>query len=62
MENLGIKCELLSVSPVRSTRDEALLVGQLAKERGWKSVLLVTSPTHSRRAPLLCCTRRVAAT
>ena len=34
----------------RSTRDEAVYVARLAKERGWKRIVLVTSPFHSRRA------------
>jgi uncharacterized SAM-binding protein YcdF (DUF218 family) len=35
---------------VRSTHDEAVLVARLFRERGWRRVLLVTSPTHTRRA------------
>ena len=34
----------------RSTRDEAVYVAKVARERGWKRVILVTSPFHSRRA------------
>lgn len=50
MAHLGLKHELLTVGPVRSTREEALLVAKLFRERGMRRVLLVTSPTHSRRA------------
>jgi len=50
MAHLRLKQELLSVGPVRSTRDEAVLVARLFRERGWRRVLLVTSPTHARRA------------
>lgn len=50
MAHLGLKHELLTVGPVRSTREEALLVAKLFGERGMRRVLLVTSPTHSRRA------------
>jgi uncharacterized SAM-binding protein YcdF (DUF218 family) len=49
---LGIRCPIESVGPVRDTHDEALLVSRLARERGWKRILLVTAPTHSRRAAL----------
>lgn len=42
--------EVLAVGPVRNTRDEALAVARLFRERGWRKVLAVTSPTHSRRA------------
>lgn len=41
------------VSPrghVGSTRDEAVRVGALCRERGWRRLLVVTSPLHSRRA------------
>ena len=50
MAHLGLKHELLTVGPVRSTRDEALSVAKLFRERGWRRILLVTSPTHTRRA------------
>ena len=52
MKNLGVGCELYSVSPVSNTHDEAVLASRLARKHGWKKVLLVTSPTHSRRASL----------
>jgi uncharacterized SAM-binding protein YcdF (DUF218 family) len=42
--------ELLSVGPVRNTRQEAVAVAALCRARGITRVLLVTSPTHSRRA------------
>ncbi len=35
---------------VSNTRDEAERVAVLAKQNGWQRVLIVTSPTHSRRA------------
>jgi uncharacterized SAM-binding protein YcdF (DUF218 family) len=38
------------VGPVRNTHDEALAVKALAQERGWQELLLVTSPSHTRRA------------
>jgi uncharacterized SAM-binding protein YcdF (DUF218 family) len=33
-----------------STREEAVALGRLAAEKGWKSVLVVTSNYHTRRA------------
>ncbi|MEO5590235.1 MAG: YdcF family protein [Gemmatimonadaceae bacterium] len=41
---------VMSVGTVRSTRDEAVAVAELAKKSGWKRIVLVTSPFHSRRA------------
>lgn len=38
------------VGPVTNTYAEALAVRSLARERGWKELLLVTSPSHTRRA------------
>ena len=50
MTSFGVQGELLAVGPVRSTREEAVLVARLFRERGWRSVLLVSSPSHTRRA------------
>ncbi|BCM88584.1 hypothetical protein IAD21_00417 [Abditibacteriota bacterium] len=50
MKNLGVHCQLFTVGPVHNTHDEAVLASALAKQHGWKKILLVTSPTHSRRA------------
>lgn len=41
---------IVSVGPVHSTADEAKLVRKAAEERNWNKILLVTSPTHSKRA------------
>jgi uncharacterized SAM-binding protein YcdF (DUF218 family) len=38
--------------PVQSTFEEAERVGALIKEKKYRSLILVTSPTHSRRAGL----------
>ncbi len=38
------------VRDVHSTRDEAVAFAALARARGWQRVVLVTSPSHSRRA------------
>ncbi|HEX2723063.1 MAG TPA: YdcF family protein [Gemmatimonadaceae bacterium] len=42
--------EVVSTGWARSTRDEALYVAAIARRRGWKRVVVVTSPFHSRRA------------
>jgi uncharacterized SAM-binding protein YcdF (DUF218 family) len=36
--------------PTRTTRAEALRIRALAQSAGWKRIVLVTSPLHSRRA------------
>ena len=40
------------MGPVTSTRDEAVLLGRLFRERGLHTLIVVTSPVHSRRACL----------
>lgn len=45
--------ELLTLRNVTTTRDEAARVRDYARERGWQRILLVTSPSHSRRAAAL---------
>ena len=52
LRTLKIEGELLTVGPVASTRDEAKLVAEMFRLRGWRTVLVVTAPTHSRRAAL----------
>jgi uncharacterized SAM-binding protein YcdF (DUF218 family) len=42
--------EVVAVGPIFNTHDEAQAAEALFSERGWKRVLLVTSPTHTRRA------------
>lgn len=42
--------EISVLEDVSNTRDEAERVAVLAKKNGWQRVLVVTSPTHSRRA------------
>jgi len=49
LSRLGVTGEVLAVGPVRRTRDEALAIAALCRERGWARVLMVTSPLHSRR-------------
>src|SRR5262249_36979889 len=50
MGSMHVERELLTVGPVRNTRDEALAVAALSPERGFHRILAVTSPTHTRRA------------
>jgi len=50
MENLGIAAEVQTVGTNLNTREEALSLARLCNERGWKRVLVVTSPYHTRRA------------
>lgn len=45
--------DVLTLRNVTTTRDEAARVRDLARARGWRRVLLVTSPSHSRRAARL---------
>ncbi|AMW05563.1 YdcF family protein [Gemmatimonas phototrophica] len=42
--------QLRFVHDVHSTRDEALAFAAVARTHGWQRVLVVTSPSHSRRA------------
>ena len=50
MGRLGVEGELIVLGPISRTRDEALAVSALVKQRGWKRVLVVSSPVHSRRS------------
>jgi uncharacterized SAM-binding protein YcdF (DUF218 family) len=50
MENFGIAAELQTVGGNENTHDEALSLARLSREHGWKRVIVVTSPYHSRRA------------
>jgi len=52
LRRLKVDAELLTVGPVLNTRDEAKLVGEMVRLRGWRTIIVVTSPTHSRRACL----------
>jgi len=42
--------ELVTIGPISNTHDEAVALAALGRERGFSSVLAVTSPTHSVRA------------
>ena len=47
---LAPRGEVVAVGRIVNTRDEAVAVARLCRERGWRRVLAVTSPTHTRRA------------
>ena len=46
----GLEADLVILGPASNTRKEAVEVAKAARERGWKRILLVTSPMHTRRA------------
>jgi uncharacterized SAM-binding protein YcdF (DUF218 family) len=48
--HLGLSPEIIAVGPVRRTHDEAVEAAALCRRRGWHRLVVVTSPTHSRRA------------
>jgi uncharacterized SAM-binding protein YcdF (DUF218 family) len=63
MRTFSLACPVEETGPIRNTRDEAREVAALCRERGWRRVVLVTDPTHTRRAgavferagvPVLC--------
>jgi uncharacterized SAM-binding protein YcdF (DUF218 family) len=45
-----VQPEIADLGRVSNTHDEAVLLGKLARARGWSRIVAVTSPTHSRRA------------
>ena len=50
LRRLRLQPELLVVGPVGNSHDEALVVAALCRARGFERLIVVTSPTHSRRA------------
>ena len=52
LKDLGVPGSALLINdrPAKSTIDEAEVVRGLVKEKGFRSLILITSPTHSRRA------------
>lgn len=50
MKSLGMEAEVVALGPVGNTRDEAVVVARHGRKAGWTRILLVTSPTHTRRA------------
>jgi len=55
LEHRGVPAEAIVVLPqtVKTTEAELKVVGELARSRGWRRVILVTSPQHSRRVKLV---------
>lgn len=55
LEGLGVPASAIVTSdtPSESTLAEAAIVRNLAQEKNYRSLILVTSPTHSRRAWLV---------
>jgi uncharacterized SAM-binding protein YcdF (DUF218 family) len=47
---LGGGVQLLEMTEVWTTRDEAVRLEALARQEGWRRVAVVTSPSHTRRA------------
>lgn len=47
---VGVEPELHILSPAGTTRLEAVRMEELATRQGWRSVVVVTSPSHTRRA------------
>ena len=50
MNSLGLNYPVDELGPVHDTHSECVLVAQLARERGWRRVILVTHAWHMRRA------------
>lgn len=50
MKDLEFEYPIVETGEVYNTHDEAVQVSKLAAERGWKKVLLVSDPSHMRRA------------
>jgi uncharacterized SAM-binding protein YcdF (DUF218 family) len=50
IERFVPSAQVVAVGPIVNTHEEAVAVARLFRERGWRRVLAVTSPTHTRRA------------
>jgi len=55
LEHRGVPSKAIVALPqsVKTTEAELKVVGELARARGWRRVILVTSPQHSRRVKLV---------
>ncbi len=52
--NLKIPVSIVTIKGiVRDTHDEAVAVAALARQRKWKRIFVVTSPSHTRRSALV---------
>jgi len=50
IQSLGLEPEIIVVGPTRNTHDEAVAVGVVARARAFDRIIVVTSPSHTRRA------------
>ena len=50
IESLGLDPEIIVVGPTRNTHDEAVAVGKVVRARAFDRIIVVTSPSHTRRA------------
>ena len=50
LEHLGVRGAVEVLGPNGNTHDEAVRLADLARSRGWRRVIVVTSPYHTRRA------------
>jgi uncharacterized SAM-binding protein YcdF (DUF218 family) len=55
LEKRGVPAQAIIALPVpvKTTEAELTVVGEAARARGWRRVILVTSPQHSRRVKLV---------
>ncbi|HEY4908951.1 MAG TPA: YdcF family protein [Methylomirabilota bacterium] len=55
LEKRGVPSQAIVAlpAPVKTTEAELKVVGEAARARGWRRVILVTSPLHSRRVKLV---------
>jgi len=55
LEQHGVPSQVIVAlpTPVKTTEAELRIVGEAARARGWRRVILVTSPQHSRRVKLV---------
>jgi uncharacterized SAM-binding protein YcdF (DUF218 family) len=50
LATLAHRGEVLDIGEITNTHDESVGLAKLCRERGWKRILSVTSPTHTLRA------------
>jgi uncharacterized SAM-binding protein YcdF (DUF218 family) len=56
LERYGVPADRIVAieEPARTTEPEMRLVRDLARERGYRALILVTSPDHTRRVKVIC--------
>lgn len=50
LSSLAGVTEVISTGSAKRTHDEAVMIAAIARRGGWKRIVLVTSPYHTRRA------------